>query len=167
MRILLENNKAYDINEVPDTVDSLYYCVLDYSNPANDVDFYYIPLIFMEQFPRPSAELLIGKYRIQMPLDWSILIADKNLGMIEVMEIKHLNDRQFDVFVMNPTAYIPQFLDITINNIYPDVNWCVPKLKKGHILVVPLSDEKDAPCAYFVKETNKLQDSLDISKILS
>jgi hypothetical protein len=167
MRILLENNKSFHLNEIPDTVDHIYYCVLDYSNPNTDVDFFQIPLIFMEQFPRPSAELMIGKYRIQMPLDWSVIIADKNLGLLEVMEIKHLNDRQFDAFVLNPSAYMPQFYDISINNIYPDVNWCVPKLKKGHILVVPLSDEPDPPCAYFVKETNKLHDSLDISRILS
>ncbi len=147
--------------------DDRRYCVLDYSN-QNDVDFYFIPLVFLDVFPRPAADLQIGKHRIQMPLDWSVIIADKHLGNMEIIEIKHLNDREFDVFALNPiSGYIPQFLDITIQNVFPDVTWNIPKLKRGHILAVPLSSENGAPCAFFVKDTNKLPDGLDISKIFS
>lgn len=155
------------MEEVPNQVDDLRYCVLDYSNQA-DVDFYFIPLIFLDQFPRPAADLQIGKYRIQMPLDWSIVICDKHLGNMEIIELKHLNDRDFEVFALNPiNGYMPQFLEITIQNVFPDVTWNIPKLKRGHILAVPLHDGPEAPCAFFVKDTNKLPDGLDISKVFS
>jgi hypothetical protein len=167
MRILLPDNISFNMEEVPNQVDDLRYCVLDYSNQA-DVDFYFIPLIFLDQFPRPAADLQIGNYRIQMPLDWSIIIADKHLGAMEIVELKHLNDRDFDAFVLNPiNGYMPQFLEITIQNVFPDVTWNIPKLKRGHILAVPLSDTPGAPCAFFVKDTNKLPDGLDISKVFA
>ena len=155
------------MNELPDQINDLRYCVLDYSNPV-EVDFICIPLIFLDQFPRPSADLQIGKYRIQMPLDWSIVIADKHLGNMEIIELKHLNDRDFEVFVLNPiNGYIPSFLDITIQNVFPDVSWNIPKLKRGHILAVPLTEGPAAPCAFFIKDVNKLPDNLDISKVFA
>jgi hypothetical protein len=167
MRILTNENTAFDMNQLPDQIGDLRYCVLDYSN-VNDVDFLWPPLIFLDQFPRPAADLQIGKYRIQMPLDWSIVICDKHLGNMEIIELKHLNDRDFEVFVLNPiNGYMPQFLDITIQNIFPDVTWNMPKLKRGHILAVPLNDTNCAPCAFFVKDVNKLPDGLDISKVLA
>jgi hypothetical protein len=167
MRILLPDNTSYNMEEVPNQVDDLRYCVLDYSNQA-DVDFYFIPLIFLDVFPRPAADLQIGKYRIQMPLDWSIVICDKHLGNMEIIELKHLNDRDFEVFALNPiNGYLPQFLDITIQNVFPDVTWNIPKLKRGHILAVPLHEGPEAPCAFFVKDTNKLPDGLDISKVFA
>ena len=167
MKILTPSNEMFEMNEVPNQVDDLRYCVLDYSNQA-DVDFYFIPLVFLDVFPRPAADLQIGPYRIQMPLDWSIVIADKHLGNIEIIELKHLNDRDFDSFVFNPiNGYMPQFLEVTIVNVFPDVNWNIPKLKRGHILAVPLAGGPSPPCAFFVKDTNKLPDGLDISKIFA
>ena len=167
MRILTPENTSYNMEEVPNQVDDLRYCVLDYSNQA-DVDFLFYPLIFLDQFPRPAADLQLGKHRIQMPLDWSIIIADKHLGAMEIVELKHLNDRDFDAFVLNPiNGYMPQFLEITIQNVFPDVTWNIPKLKRGHILAVPLHDGPEPPCAFFVKDTNKLPDGLDISKVFA
>lgn len=167
MRILTPENTSYNMEEVPNQVDDLRYCVLDYSNQA-DVDFLFYPLIFLDQFPRPAADLQLGKFRIQMPLDWSIIIADKHLGAMEIVELKHLNDRDFDAFVLNPiNGYMPMFLEITIQNVFPDVTWNIPKLKRGHILAVPLHDGPEPPCAFFVKDTNKLPDGLDISKVFA
>lgn len=161
----METNKSFDIDQLPNQVDELRYCVLDYSDPK-DVDWYFIPLIFLDSFSRPAADLVIGKYRIQVPLDWSIVISDKNFGNLEIIEIKQLNDRPFEAFILNPiNGYVPDFGEISIENIFPDVNWCVPKLKNGHILAVPLDSSDKPPCALFVKDINKITDILDISKI--
>ena len=158
---------TFNMNALPEKVDDLRYCVLDYSN-VNDVDFYFIPLIFLDVFPRPSADLKIGPYRIQMPLDWSIVIADKHKGYMEVLELKHLNDRPFSAFIMNPiSGYMPAFEEITIENIFPDVTWTMPKLKYGHILAIPLNDSHKPPCAFFVRDTNRLPEGLDITKIFA
>ena len=49
-----------------------------------------------------------------------------------------------------------------------EVKWHFPKLSPGPIiLTVPLSNEKNPDCAYFVTETNeKIPDVLDISLIV-
>lgn len=157
------------MNDLPaEIVDDLRYFVLDYSNPKDNVDFFAIPLFFLDVFPRPAADLRIGKFRIQMPLDWSVVISDINFGNLEIIELKHLNDREFSAFAMNPIkSYMPSFLDISIENVFTDVTWHMPRLKYGHILAVPLEDGENPMCAYFVKDINKISDALDITKVFS
>lgn len=165
MRILTNNNTTYSINQVQDGMDTLSYCVLDYSN-TNDVDYYFLPLLFLESFYSPCIDLKIGSYNIQMPLDWNVLIGDKNLGDLEIMPLVYLMDKDFDVFCFNPVnGFMPKFQKLEIQNTWPDVKWYFPKLKNGHLLAVPLSDQPNSLCAFFVKEPNKLPDSLDIRKM--
>lgn len=165
MNILTPENTSFSMNRVPNEVDDLRYCVLDYSDQS-DVDFYFIPLIFLDQFSRPAADLQLGKYRIQVPLDWSIVIVDKESGAMEILELKSINDRDFTAFALNPIdGYMPQFLNIQILNIFPDVNWYFPKLKYGHILAVPVEEGESPLCVYLVREITKLPESLDITKI--
>ena len=166
MLILTEHNRSLDMTIVPDEVDDLNYCVLDYSNP-DDVDFVFLPLVYLDSFSRPAADLRIGKHRLQMPLDWSIVIADKNLGNVEIIELSQLNDRDFDIFGFNPiTSTMPQFHDILIEDTFPDIQWYMPKLANGHLLAVPLTGGDNPTCAFFVRDTNKLPDSLDITKLI-
>lgn len=165
MRILTNNNTVYSINQVQDGMDTLSYCILDYSN-QNDVDYYFLPLLFLESFYSPCIDLKIGPYNIQMPLDWNVLIGDKNLGDLEIMPLVYLMDKDFDVFCFNPVnGYMPKFQKLEIQNTWPDVKWYFPKLKNGHLLAVPLTEQPNSLCAFFVKEPNKLPDSLDIRKM--
>ena len=77
--------------------------------------------------------------------------------------------------VLFPAAYMPDqfqyfeatqrlrdfnFEPIEIVNVYQEVKWYFPKLKFGHILAVPLGETHNSPCAYFVKDTNKIPDVL-------
>jgi hypothetical protein len=102
-----------------------------------------------------------------MPLDWSIVIGDMNLGELEVMPLNYLMDKDFDVFCYNPIkGYMPHFLKLEIINVWPDIKWYFPKLKNGHLLTVPLEDGTNPICAYFLKESGKLTDNLDIRKIV-
>lgn len=166
MKILTPDNTVFDMNDIPNEIDDIRYAVLDYSNPA-DVDYYFMPLIFLDNFPRPAADVQLGPYRIQMPLDWSIVIVDKHSGAVEILELKNINDREFDAWGFNPiNGYMPSFLPINILNIYPDVNWFFPKLKHGHLLAVPLDESKSPVCVYIVKDIAKLPDVLDITKLM-
>ncbi len=162
----METNEIFDVDDIPkDAEVDIRYCVLDYSDQKN-VDFIFYPLVFLEEFARPAADISLGKYNIQVPLDWSIIIADKNMGSLEIIELKHLNGREFQAFAFNPiSGYMPSFFDIEIQNIFPDVSWTVPKLKNGHLLAVPITKGKEPLCVFFVKDTNKLPDHLDITKI--
>lgn len=165
MLILLTDNSPFNMATLPEEIDDLRFCVLDYSDPR-DADFYWVPLLFLDQYPRPSCDLQIGSHRVQMPLDWSIIIADQDCCSMEIIELKDLRDRPFNAFVMNPiTGFMPTFGEITQLNLFPDVTWHIPKLKYGHILAVPLEQTTNPPCAFFVKDVHRLPENLDISWI--
>jgi len=165
MKILTVDNKPYELDEIPDTVEDIRYSVLDYSNPKN-VDYYFYPLVFMESFYSPAAVLRVGNHTVNIPLDWSVVVCDPMVGEPEVMSLMSLNDRGFHAFAFNPlTGFMPSYLDLSISNIYTDVKWYAPKLKFGHILVVPLEDKENPVCALFIKEANKIPEVLDISEL--
>jgi len=166
MRILTEYNKSFPMHNMPNDVDDMRYCVLDYSNKEN-ADYIFIPLIFLETFSLPAVDLKIGEFRVQMPLDWSILIGERGISDIEVLPLKHLNDRDFSAFVFNPIrSKMADYQKIEIVDMYPDIKWYFPKLKNGHILAVPLHGGENPPCAFFVHDINKCPEVLDISKLV-
>ena len=161
MQILTLDNTTYPLNSVPDEVDdNMRFSVLDNSDSDNP-DFFFIPLIFLESFSSPAVVMEIGAHRIQMPIDWHVVIGDKEVGDLEVVPITSLNDRGFDCFCYNPVSDVrPDFAPINITNVFSEIKWYFPKLKFGHILAVPLQDNDNSKCVYFVKETNKIPDIL-------
>jgi len=165
MKILTVENEPYDLDTVPDEIDDIRYCVLDGSD-KDYVDFYFLPLIFLESFHSPAICLEIGNRKIQMPMDWSILICDDDYSALEVIPLTGLNHRGFKAVAMNPlvTSTLSN-MEINITNIFQDVKWYFPKLKNGHMLAVPLEEGETPRCVYFVKEANKVSD-FSLSDIL-
>ena len=162
MKILTVENKIYDLDEIPDQVDDLRYGILDYSDPKN-VDYYFVPLVFLESFYSPAAVVQIGNKQISVPLDWSVVICDREVGEPEVLNLMSLNDRGFSAFAFNPVnGFKAEYLDIQITNVYTDIKWYAPKLKFGHLLCVPVTDEPNPLCCLFVKESSKIPEVLDI-----
>jgi hypothetical protein len=166
MKILTVNNQAYDLDRLPEEIDEdLRYGVLDYSNPA-EVDYIFVPLVFLESFSCPAAVLRIGNKELKVPLDWSLIIGEPDHGDPEVINVMSLNDRGFSTFVFNPiNGYKPEWQKVEVVNIYQEVKWYVPKLKFGHVLAVPLESGNEPTCAFFLKETNKIPEVLDLNKI--
>jgi hypothetical protein len=166
MKILTAENLPFEMNNIPDEIGDIRYCVIDYTDHQN-VDYIFIPLLFLESFNSPAVDLRLGRHRIQMPIDWSIVIGDKNSGDLEILSLKQLNDREFEAFSINPiSGYMPHFHDIEILNVFPDVKWYFPKLKYGHLLAVPLTEGEKPECAFFVKDVNKIPDHLDITQLV-
>jgi hypothetical protein len=161
MKILTVENQSYDLDYVPEEIDDIRYCVLDYSN-KNEADYFFVPLVFLEIFNAPAAVLKIGNNMVKMPLDWSLIICEPDVGEPEVVPITSLNDRGFHAFTFNPiTGFLPKFQEVEITNVFQEVKWHFPKLKYGHLLAVPLDDKEGSQCAFFVKETSKIPDVLD------
>ena len=134
MKILTLDDTSYDLDTIPDEIDDIRYSVIDYSDPEN-VDYIYVPLVFLESFNAPAAVIEVGGHTIQMPLDWSIVIGEKEIGDLEVLPIMNFNDRHFNAFVYNPTKSImAEFLPIKIVNIYSEMKWYFPKLKYVSLL---------------------------------
>lgn len=165
MRILTLDNIAYEMNEIPDEVEDMRFCVLDNSDPK-DPDYFFIPLIFLESFNSPALVLRIGEHTIKMPVDWHILIGEKDMGDLEVIPLTSINDRGFSVFCFNPiSGFRPEFKPIEIVDIYQDVKWYFPKLKPGQMLAIPLeANSEESLCVFCVKEISRLSEVVDFSK---
>jgi hypothetical protein len=164
MNILTLDNKAFDLNHLPEEVDDMRFAIFDNSNPQ-DPDYHYIPLIFLESFNAPALVLKIGEHRIRMPVDWQILIGESDLGDLEIIPLSALNDRGFKAFEFNPlSSFRPSFLDIEILDVYQDVSWYSPKLKNGQMLCVPLDNNEQPQCVYFVKDISRNCEIVDYNK---
>ncbi len=168
MQILTLDNIAFDLNNLPEEVDdSMRFSVLDNSDAQNP-DFFFQPLIFLESFNSPAMVLNIGGHEVTMPIDWSIAVGDSQSACdIEILPLTSLNDRGFEALCFNPlSGFRVEFKKIEIVNFYNDVKWYFPKMKNGHLLTVPLSKEEKPLCAYFVKEISRQSELIDLSKIL-
>jgi hypothetical protein len=165
MRILTLENRYYNLETLPDEIDDLRFAILDNSNPQN-VDYHYIPLIFLESFNAPALVLKIANRAIKMPLDWQILIGEKEHGDLETLPLSSLNDRGFSAFEYNPlSAFSPSFLPIEIVDIYHDVTWYAPRLRNGQFLCVPIDDGEKPRCVYFVKEISRNCEIIDYNQV--
>lgn len=165
MRILTLDNTSYSMDAIPEEIDELRFCVLDNSDPK-DPDYFYIPLIFLESFNSPALVLKIGDSTIRMPVDWQILIGEKDFGDLEVVPLTSINDRGFSAFAFNPLgSFKPEFFPVEIADIYQDVKWYFPKLKPGQMLAVPLTEGENPLCAYFIKDISRQSEVVDYSKV--
>lgn len=166
MRILTLDNTSYEMNEIPDEIEDLRFCVLDNSDPK-DPDYFYIPLIFLESFNSPALVLKIGQWTVKMPIDWQLLIGEPDLGDLEVVPLTSINDRGFSVFTFNPmSSFKPEFYPVEVVDIYQDVKWYFPKLKPGQMLAVPLEHGKEKPlCAYFVKDISRQSEVVNYGRV--
>lgn len=158
IKILTVENKPYELDTVPEEIDDIRYCVLD-ATSKEDIDFYFLPLIFLESFHAPAICLEIGENQIVVPMDWSMLICDTEFSAVEVIPLTSLNNRGFNAVCMNPMLNSSfKSEEIFITNIYQDIKWYFPKLRNGHMLAIPLEDKQNPRCVFFVKEANKICD---------
>jgi len=165
MRILTLENSYYNLETLPEEIDDLRFAILDNSNPQN-VDYHYIPLIFLESFNAAALVLQIGNKKVKMPLDWQILIGEKEHGDLETLPLSSLNDRGFSAFEFNPlSSFAPSFLPIEIVDIYHDVTWYAPRLRNGQFLCVPIDDGPKPRCVYFVKEISRNCEIVDYNQV--
>jgi hypothetical protein len=166
MRIHTLEDKAFAMNEMPEKVDDVRFCILDNSNPQ-DPDYFFIPLIFLESFNAPALVIQLGKDRIMMPVDWHIVVGSPEVGDLEVLPLTSVNDRGFEAFLYNClSGYMHEYREIDIVDIYTEVKWYFPKLKTGQLLAIPLNDDPKPQCAYFVSEINKQSEVIDVNQVM-
>jgi hypothetical protein len=166
MRLLTLENTSYELNDIPEEVNDVRFCVLDNSDPK-DPDYFWIPLIFLESFNSPALVLKIGNNIIKMPMDWQMLIGEPDLGDLEVVPLTSINDRGFSAFAFNPlSSFRPEFFPVEVIDIYQDVKWYFPKLKPGQMLAIPLESDSVKPlCVYFVKDISRQSEVVNYTKV--
>ena len=157
MKILTLDNVPLDLNTLPDTIEEdIRFSILDNSD-ANNPDFFFIPLIFLESFSSPSVVLDIGGTEVQMPIDWHIAVGCSDSGNdLEILPLTSIGDRGFEAFLFNPLAsFKPDFTPVKVINYYNDVKWYFPKVRNGQLLSVPVQDQDTPLCAYFIKDVTR------------
>jgi hypothetical protein len=165
MKILtLDKNEPYNLENLPEEIEDLRFAILDNSNP-NNVDYHYIPLIFLESFNSPALVLRVGDGIIKIPLDWQVLIGEPEFGDLETISLTSINDRGFKAFEFNPlSSFRPSFLELEILDVYNDVTWYAPRLRNGQFLCVPIDDGPKPRCIYFVKEISRNCEIVDFNQ---
>lgn len=192
MKLLKNDNTTININLIDeDTGQDVNYCVFEYEK--EDSDYFFIPLLAVEQYYYNSVCLKINDHYIQVPGNLSILVGDpentnKDIGGLELVNVQVLNDKKFHyhAFVFNPlTESVPKFYPIEIVDIYPNINWTIPSLKNNRILCVSLEDsnqqtylenhghskyhivKKRGPeCIFLSKDSTKFSDNLELGLFL-
>jgi|TARA_R110000803_G_scaffold53702_20_gene110187 hypothetical protein len=166
MQILTLENEHFDLQTLPKEIDKdIRYSVLDNSDPK-DPDYFFVPLIYLESFSSPAVVLQIGKHQVQMPLEWSMVVGNSEVGDLEVLPLTSLNDRGFEAFCFNPlTSRRPEFLPVDVINVYQDVKFYFPKLKNGQLLTTPIQKKKNPECVFFVKEVSRQSEVIDFSLV--
>ena len=148
MKIHTLDDTAYELNELPETINDMWFAIFDNSNPK-DADYFFVPLIFLESFTSPALVLRIGEHVIKMPLDWQLLIG-------EPIPLTSINDRDFKAFSFNSlSSYDANFLPVEVIDVYNEVQWYNPKLKNGQYLAVPLSEGESPTVVYFIKDASR------------
>jgi len=168
MQILTLENKTFPLKQIPDELeDEVRFAVLDNSDPK-EPDFFFVPMIFLESFSAPAMVLEINGKEIMMPVDWHIAVGDSEAGNdLEVLPLTSINDRGFEAFLFNPlSSFKFEFGDIKITNFYSDVKWYFPKVKNGQLLAVPISDEPESLCAFFIKDISRQSEVIDYTNLL-
>ncbi len=122
MQILTLDNEYFDLNTLPKEIDKdIRYSVLDNSDPK-DPDYFFVPLIYLESFSSPAVVLQVGEHQVQMPLEWSMVVGNSEVGDLEVLPLTSLNDSGFEAFCFNSlTSNRPNFLPLDVINVYQDV----------------------------------------------
>jgi len=168
MKILTLENTTFDLNNLPDEIEEDFrFSVLDNSDPT-DPDFFFIPLIFLESFSSPAIELEINNQELIMPVDWHIAVGDSRTGKdLEILPLTSLNDRGFEAFLFNPLkSYKADYGTIKITNFYNDVKWYFPKVKNGQLLSIPITEEENPLCAFFVKDVSRQMEIIDFCNLI-
>lgn len=166
MFILTENNVPFPVDQISEEHEDIRYCVFDYTD-KDTADYYFIPMLAIETYNGPVADIMIGGFNIQLPWDWSLVIGEKHVGDLEVVKIEECMEKDFSAFAMNPIdGFMHDYLPIEIKNGYQDIRWYTPLLKNTHVLAIPLT-KKDCPlCVFAVKDGSKVNDTIDVNLVL-
>jgi len=135
MYILDEENRAIDLNLIPDECD-IHFWVYD---AAKDIrDYHVAPLIMLESFYSPIVKLKFTEdtnrnpreYSMNIPAEYQLLIGDPTYGELELVPVTSLSKRGFMTFENNPlSSFRVKYLHVDVSDILPNVKWFMPKIQ--------------------------------------
>jgi hypothetical protein len=168
MLILTHDNKIFDLNQVGhELAESVHYGIFDISD-KNNPDYYFRPLVMTETFNNVTIEFRIGKNKIMIPQEWSIVLADPDTGDVELIPADEINVREFHALVFNPIRNgMHSFLPLAPVDVFTDVSWTVPRLGFHNFLVMPIENKPNPDCILIINEKDqKKLPQLDLSILI-
>lgn len=133
MKILTETGERVSITGIPQTLsDKRHFAVL------HDNDFHFRPLIFLEVYKARQVTVQLGNHRVGLPADFSILVYDRDNGLIEAIELGMATG--FDALAFNPLrGLIPESLPMVLHHDRDKREWMVPKFPNNCALAVSVA----------------------------
>ena len=90
MEILLPENTSFNLNQPSSKLIDSKMCVFDYAN-KEDMDFYMKKITSFISYRYPSVDLLIGgKYHLELPLNWRVMICNNHDYICQLVPIEEL-----------------------------------------------------------------------------
>ena len=84
-----------------------------------------------------------------------------------MLPLTSISDRGFEAFLFNPLkSYKADYGEIKVTNFYNDIKWYFPKMKSGQLLSVPLTDDENPLCAFFIKDVNRQNEIIDFCNLI-
>jgi len=155
MEILLPENTSFNLNQPSSKLIDSKMCVFDYAN-KEDMDFYMKKITSFISYRYPSVDLLIGgKYHLELPLNWRVMICNNHDYICQLVPIEELLHFPNQSVIFNPFYVgVPKFVNITIDKINPNpIEHFVPKLPKKNCLVIPLGNKDEWETEVIDKKT--------------
>lgn len=165
MLILTHDNKTFDLNKIgKELPERIHYGTFDVSDKSNP-DYYFRQLIMAETFNDDALVFFIGKHKIMLPKDWSIVLADPETADVELIPAREINTRQFHALTFNPIRNgMHSFMPVIPTDVFTDVTWTVPRLSFHNFLLMPVENKPNPDCILIIQEKDqKKLPQLDLS----
>lgn len=170
MYILNEENKAVDLNLIPNECDMNFWV---FDNSSNVKDYFCVPLVMLESFYSPTIRLKLTLdnsqqtiHHLNLPADYQILVGEPTHGMFEMNAITSLSGRFFKAFSLNPSSsFMIKYYHIEVDDVLPSIKWWVPKVKTGQIIAIPIDAQNKPDCIYIGRDIPKSLESINITDL--
>lgn len=143
MEVLISPTEIFNLDQPISKLIDNKICVYDCSDKDYQ-DFFFKKISTFISYRYPSVSLLIGdKYRIDIPLNWRILVTNKHEQICRLVPIEDLMHFENQLPVFSPFhPGLPRILNAEIFSINANpVEHFVPKTPKKNLLALPIGNK--------------------------
>lgn len=144
MDVLISPTDVFNLDQPTSKLIDNKICVYDCSDKDYQ-DFYFKKISTFISYRYPTVSLLIGdKYRIELPLNWRILVTNDYEQICRLVPVEDLIHFGNQIPVFSPFhPGLPKILDVELTSINANpIEHFVPKTPKKNILALPIGDKK-------------------------
>lgn len=143
MDVLISPTDTFNLDQPTSKLIDNKICVYDCSDKEYQ-DFYFKKISTFISYRYPTVSLMVGsKYRIELPLNWRILVTNEHEQVCRLVPIEDLIHFENQIPVFSPFhPGLPKILDVELVSINANpIEHFVPKTPKKNILALPIGDK--------------------------